>query len=240
MWFCIYSSVSGNRTRITQGHTAKENIWTCALVYIVNIELQNGWSCQRPLGPSGPVCAQAVPPRAESPGICPGGFWRSPRRSHCLSGQPALFFSHLHTKKALPDVEREYPAFQLVHINFCPVTGHHWFCLLRTLSSRIYPEPFLIQAEWSQLSQPFLIDQVFQPLSFFWPFIGLSSVSPCLSCTIEPRSGHRAPCVASLILSGKITSIDLLVRCWLTEPGITLDFFVAMACLWRRDNTKYL
>lgn len=108
-----------------------------------------------------------MPPRAECPGICPGGFWRSPRRPRCLSGQPALFFSHSHSKKALWDDQRENPAFQFVHINSCPIPGYQWLCLLCTISSRIHPEPFLIQAEQSQLSQPFLIEQVLQSLSFF-------------------------------------------------------------------------
>lgn len=38
--------------------------------------------------------------------------------------------------------------------------------------------------------------------------------------------------MASLVLRGKITTVDLLVRFWLTKPRIILDFFVARTCLW--------
>jgi len=34
-----------------------------------------------------------------------------------------------------------------------------------------------------------------------WPFVGFSSVVPCLSCTGEPRSGHSTPGVASSVLN---------------------------------------
>jgi len=41
-----------------------------------------------------------------------------------LFWQPVPVFSHPHSKKVFPDVQREHPTFQFVPIVPCPVTGH--------------------------------------------------------------------------------------------------------------------
>jgi len=55
-------------------------------------------------------------------------------------------------------------------------------------------EPFLLQAEQSQLPHPPLTE-VLQS----WPFVGLSVVCPDLSCTGRPRTGCSTPVVVSPI-----------------------------------------
>ena len=56
------------------------------------------------------------------------------------------------------------------------------------------PEPSLLQAEQSQ---PFLVREMLQPLNhLLWPFVGLSPVCPCCSCTGMLRTGHRTAGVA--------------------------------------------
>lgn len=59
-----------------------------------------------------------------------------------------------------------------------------------------------LQAEQSQLSQPYLSEEKdLMPSSSFWPVNILSSICPCLLCTGKPRIGPNTQVVASLLLS---------------------------------------
>ena len=83
-------------------------------------------------------------------------------RLHNLPGQPVSVLSHPHGKKVFPDVQMEPPVF--VPVASGPDTtkehGSVFFALFP--QAFIYidknpPEPSLLQAEESQLSQPFLL-----------------------------------------------------------------------------------
>ena len=77
----------------------------------------------------------------------------------------------------------------------------------------------LLQAEQSQLSQPFLVEEMLQSLHYlWWPLAGRFPVCRRLSCTEEPRTGHSAPGVSSSVLSG--------------GEGSQLAFFVTRAHDW--------
>ena len=67
-----------------------------------------------------------------SPGPTPLPRWQTAfehlqrRRLHNLPGQPVPVLSQPHSKKAIPDVQRDPPVFQFVPIASGPVTGHQW------------------------------------------------------------------------------------------------------------------
>ena len=61
----------------------------------------------------------------------------------------------------------------------------------------------------------------------YCPLAGVSSVCPCLYCSGEPRTGHRAPGVAS-----PVTSLDLLVILLLMQPWMPLAFFATRSHCW--------
>jgi len=66
-----------------------------------------------------------------------------------------------------------------------------------------------------------------------WPCAGLAQVRPCLFCTGEPRNGHRAPEVASLVLSREERPPPL--SCWrhfLMQPRIRLTAFAVRLHCW--------
>jgi len=125
--------------------------------------------------------------------------------------------SYPHSKKAFPSVQTEPLVFQFVPIVSCPVTGHHWVepgstifapslqvCLhMDEVHAPCLPEPSLLQAGQSQVSQPFLTGDSLQSLNRLGGPLqgGLSPVPPDLSCTGKPRTGHSAPGGASPALS---------------------------------------
>ena len=94
-----------------------------------------------------------------------------------LSGQPVPVLSHLHSEKVFPSVQREPPVFHFVpggtlplvlslstaEKSLAPSSFHPPSRYLYTLTSSL-PEPSLLQAEQSQLCQPFLICGVLQSL----------------------------------------------------------------------------
>jgi len=60
--------------------------------------------------------------------------------------------------------------------------------------SKFSPEPSLVQAEQPQLSQPFLIEEVLQPLgSSLWPSSGPAPTAPCPACVGDSRAGCSTP-----------------------------------------------
>lgn len=82
----------------------------------------------------------------------------------------------------------------------CPLSGHHWeesafvfftfSCQIWIHVDKILPDPSLLKAEQSQLSQPLLC----QTLPSFMALAGLTPVFPCLSRVVEPslgELGHR-------------------------------------------------
>ncbi|KAK4806513.1 hypothetical protein QYF61_021349 [Mycteria americana] len=117
-------------------------------------------------------------------------------RPHNFPGQAVPVLSHPHSEKVFPDVQRVPPVFQFVPIVSFPV----FICIIKIPS-----EPSLLQAKLFQLSQPFLMGEMLQslgapvPPSTLWPFAGLSTLCPCLSCTAEPRTGHSTPGYLSLL-----------------------------------------
>lgn len=66
--------------------------------------------------------AQAGPPRAGYPGLCPDSFQRSPGME---TPQLVPVLSHPHTEKLFPDVLRESFVFQFVLIAWPIASGHH-------------------------------------------------------------------------------------------------------------------
>jgi len=88
-------------------------------------------------------------------------------RLHNLSGQPVPQPRHPHSEKVFPDVQTEPSAFQLLPIASGPVPRHDQDepgSVLFAPSFQVFiyiknipPEPSLLQAEQSQLPQPFLI-----------------------------------------------------------------------------------
>jgi len=116
--------------------------------------------------------AKAGHPRASCSGPCPDGFGTSPRSK---TPQPPWVTCASACPPSPSDVQREPPVFQFVsHCLLSP----HWaplktawlhpamhapFRYLYTLI-RFPPEPSLLQAEQSQLSQPFLIGEMHRTL----------------------------------------------------------------------------
>ena len=121
-------------------------------------------------------------------------------------------FSHPHSERVFPDIQRGFPVFQFVPIASSPVTGHHWKepgCILFASSLKVFihvwdppswafPSPGWTVPAFSAF--PHRRD-VPVPPSSSWPFIGPSPVCRRLSCTGEPRTGHSTPGVASPVLS---------------------------------------
>lgn len=69
-----------------------------------------------------------------------------------------------------------------------------WYSYVSVWSS---PEPSLHHTEQFQISLPFLIGEVSQSLNH----LGSLPLYPCLCGTGKPRTGHKTPDVASLVLS---------------------------------------
>jgi len=183
--------------------------------------------------------AQAEPPRAGCPGPSPGGFWISPRMK---TPQPpratcAKRSVNPHNEKVFPDLQREPPVFQFLPIGTGPVIGHHWkesgsIVFAPSLQTFIYVDnspskPCLLEAEQSQLSQHFLVVEMFQSLnSCHGPSLD-SLQFICLSCIGEPRTGHSTPGVTSPVLcrgEGSSPSVLLALLC-LMQPNNILAFF---------------
>jgi len=87
-----------------------------------------------------------------------------------------------HRKKVFPDVQWEPPVFVFVPTASGPVTGHHWKepgSVLFTSSVQVFayiekipPEPSLLPAEQSQLSQAFIMGRMLQtPHCFRGPLL---------------------------------------------------------------------
>ena len=107
-------------------------------------------------------------------------------RLHNLLGQPAPVLTNPPSKKKKNQLFSD--VFQLMLIASGPITGHHWqepgsvlFALslqvFRHIDEILLPEPSLLQAEESQLSQHFLImSDVPVPSSSLWPFPSLNSL----------------------------------------------------------------
>lgn len=103
------------------------------------------------------------------------------------------------TANSLPYVQMEPPVFQSVAVAFSPDTGHHWkesgsVCLTPYLQTLVYigeicPELSLLQAEQSQLSQPFLLGEMCQSLNCPGGLSLDSPLSPSLLCTGTPEVG---------------------------------------------------
>lgn len=70
------------------------------MYYIHATVSQTDWGWQGPLGPSDPTPAQVGPLRGGCREPCPGGPYRSPKKSR----QPGQVFSHLPSKKVSTDV----------------------------------------------------------------------------------------------------------------------------------------
>ncbi|KAK4830703.1 hypothetical protein QYF61_012872 [Mycteria americana] len=140
-------------------------------------------------------------------------------RFHNVSGHSVPVVSHPHSKKVFPDVHRQPPVFQFVPIASCPVTGHHQIqpgSVFSTPSLQVFiyidkmsPQPSLLQAQQSQLSQPFLIGEMLQSLHHLHGPL-LDSLQRGLT-SAEQR--------------GRITSLNLLAILCLMQPRITLAFF---------------
>ena len=106
------------------------------------------------------------------PGLepCQGGG------SHSFSGQCGPGFHHPHGEEFLPNMSSKSALFWFRAVPPCPITPPPCEKSLAILpvgpsgtgsSSKVTPEPSLLQAEQPQLSQPFLIGEVFQPSDLF-------------------------------------------------------------------------
>lgn len=128
-------------------------------------------------------------------------------RLYNLSGQ---VLHHSHIKNVFPAVQRGPPVFQFVPIASDLVTRHHWkrlatswhpsFRYLCTLMRSLLS--LLLQAEHSQLYQPFLIGGVLQSLHHLCgPLLDCPGApwAP-FSCTEEPRTGPSTLGEASPVL----------------------------------------
>lgn len=118
----------------------------------------------------------------------PAFEWVQGWRLHNLWGQPVpIVQSPPHCEKVFPDVQREPPVFLFVAIVPCPATVHHWkeSGFLYTLPTDIYtdwrysPVPLqMLSPGWTvQLSQPFLIGEIFQSIIFvdlYWTLSNLT------------------------------------------------------------------
>lgn len=83
--------------------------------------------------------SQAGPPSARYPGTYPGGFWRSPRRLHHLSGKPVPVSITRPAQKRCLVFRGEPPVFQSAPTAPCPVAlKRAWLHLLCILPSVIY------------------------------------------------------------------------------------------------------
>lgn len=98
------------------------------------------------------------------------------RRLHNLSGRLMPVLYHLHCRKMPPDVQTEPPSFCL----YSCLLSSHWMPLKRTWLNPLctlpsatcihwwnHPDPFLLQAEQSQLPQCFLTGETLQSLYHF-------------------------------------------------------------------------
>ena len=80
-----------------------------------------------------------------------------------------------------------------------------WLCCLCILPSGVctrwstFPEPSLLQAKQSHLSQPLVVWEMLQ--CSLWPFGGLCPVAPCLPSTGQRRTRPSTPGVAPPELS---------------------------------------
>jgi len=115
---------------------------------------------------------------AESP-IQPGLERFQEGGSHSFSGQSVPLRFHPHGREFLSSISSKSTLFQFETIAPFPVTTGP---CKKSLSSflvgplqvqvqegccKVSPQPFLLQAEQPQLSQPFFIGEVFQPLDHF-------------------------------------------------------------------------
>lgn len=136
--------------------------------------------------------AQTGPPRPVCPGACPDDFWISSRlETHNLSGQ---VHSHPHSKNVFPGFQREPPVFVCAYYVWsCHWASpkRAWLHLLWTPSLQVFVyidevSLNLLQAEQSQLCQPFLIGRMLQSLHHLCGPLLDSSVGS----SKKPRTGH--------------------------------------------------
>lgn len=130
-------------------------------------ESQKGWCGQGPLGPSGPIPAQAGPYTAGHPGPHPGSFWRSSKRLHSLRGGCVNIPAPVHCKSVCWGSEETSVCVHCLLSWLWAPLERAWPHPFGTLPSAIHRcewDPLgllLLQAEQAQISQPVL---VFQPL----------------------------------------------------------------------------
>lgn len=116
-------------------------------------------------------------------------------------------YSVTHTiEEDFPNVQTESPVFEFVPIAFYSLPEHKlrrpWLHHLCTLSWGIYIYWSnslwdLLQADQSQLSQPFLLRKILQSLQNFYVPLLDSPTCPHLFCTEECGTGHWTSSVAS-------------------------------------------
>lgn len=136
-----------------------------------------GWGWQGPLGPSGPILAQAETSTAECPGPYPGGFWRSSKRRanslsgySNLSGQPVSVLCYLHSTGELPDVQGESPGLQFVPVRLVLALGtsekSHALSSLYLPFWALLRSPRAYSPGWTVPTLAFLVADVFQSHCF--------------------------------------------------------------------------
>ena len=113
--------------------------------------------------------------KAQSP-IQPDHERFQPWGIHKFSAQPVPVSQHPHHIQVLPHVQSKPTLSQFKGVAPCPVTtglgkspSTYFISSLYLLNScnKIFREPLLLQAEPSQVSQPFFIGVMFQPSDHF-------------------------------------------------------------------------
>lgn len=126
----------------------------------------------------------------------------------------------------------EFPLLQFVPIAFHVFTNHHWeYSTFFTpqmgyllLSDKITPEPSLLQAAYSQLSQSLSICQIHQSLLRSSALL-CSLAYPYVSRAFDPRLNSALQIWLSRAEQRRIISLDQLVMPFIMQPNMLLFFY---------------
>jgi len=90
------------------------------------------------------------------------------------------------------------------------------------------PEPSLLQAEKLQLSQPFLVYQMFQSFHHLCKF--LLDLLQYVSVYVVLGRPEWDPALQMCLT--RVISLDMLTMLFLMQPQVLLAYFVTRACSW--------